>query len=158
MQTTPRIRTRTPLAHERSIPFIFHLLIALGLSQKEVAPLVFPFVPNSMAAFIADWQIPRSDIRFFACLLRIARPLLSLRPRRRDESLLKIFFRLTVRIPSLAESPFFADLVLSLLFFITLFKWRPKSRFSKSPSALPVRICKRIDFPRNLLGHRINPT
>ena len=122
----------TPMAHERSIPFISHLLIVPVVSQKDFTDLLFSSFPNSMAALMTDRLIPRSDILFLACLLRVALPLQSLRAMRRDESLSKILLRRTVSIISLLESRLVGDVVLSLLFSITLFKWGPKPRFSKS--------------------------
>lgn len=121
------------MAHERSIPFISHLFIVLGVSQKDFTDRLFYSFPNSMAALMADRLIPRSDILFLACLLRVTLPLPRLRAMRRDESLSKILFRLTVSIISLLESRLVGDVVLSLLFSITLLKWGPKIRFSKSP-------------------------
>ena len=75
----------TPMAHERSIPFISHLFIVLGVSQKDFTDRLFYF-PGTMAALMADRLIPRSDI-LLACLLRVTLPLPRLRAMRRDESL-----------------------------------------------------------------------
>lgn len=106
-----------------------------------------------MAAFMADRQMPRSFMRFFACSLMMAYLLRSLFPWRKDELLflLKIFLRQTVNLPSLLVCFSSKGGLFVFVVFIST-KRKPNYRFSKIDRFVPPVLYKSFDFPTDLLG------